>query len=148
MLGMPECALGFTHVGEPGFIDDAVADRPGMTQVVLLVTFCDRIAEPWQICARCLEIIERAEIARVGHVVVSGKVLLRVDVVIEAELALIAALVLGQYGYERAIHDLRNVRGYVVIHQIDRDRILAGCGNRIRWENTRPRDLTAGIGWE
>ena len=91
---MTKRALGFAHVGEAGFVDQAVADRPRVAEIVLLIALPDRVAESRHVRSRRLEIVKRAEIFFVGNVVVGRKILFLVNAVVETKLSLVAAVVL------------------------------------------------------
>src|ERR1700730_3196012 len=63
VLRMPKRALRFAHVGEAGFVNKAIADSPGMAQVVLLEALLNRVAESRQIGACRLKIVKGIEIS-------------------------------------------------------------------------------------
>src|SRR5437868_2425391 len=99
-------ALGLTHVIEAEFIDQTIADGPGMAEVVLLEALFDGVPEPRHVSARCLEGVERREVVFVREVVVGGEALLVVDAMVKAEGDLILAVVLGEHTHEGTVDGL------------------------------------------
>src|SRR5215472_11083639 len=95
---MLEGKLAFTHVGEAGFVDQGVGDRPGVAGVVLLIARSDFCAKSGDVRTGGLKVIEGLKLAVVGVVVVEAETLFRIDVVIETKGELILSVGTGGNG--------------------------------------------------
>ena len=99
-----------------------------MAGIELLITRTHVGAEARNICSRGLEVIERLKIRIVGEVVVEAEILARVNVVIEAESELVLCIGAGRYGL--IVDAVGPICSGDEAEHIDRDRILAGGGDR------------------
>src|SRR5579862_7899981 len=138
---MLEGQLALAHVGEAGFIDERIGNRPGVARIELLVARPHVGAETGNIGSRRLKVIERLKVRIVSEVVVKAEILARVYVVIEAQSDLVLRIGTGRH--RLIINAVRPVRSRDEAQHIDGNRILAGGRNRrvsagVGGENTTP----------
>ena len=74
-LRMLEGQLAFAHIGEAEFVDQRVADGPGVAGIELLVAGPDICSEARNIGSRGLEVVERLKVRIVREVVVETEIL-------------------------------------------------------------------------
>src|SRR5271166_2411518 len=92
---MLERKLTFTHVGKARFVDQRIADGPGVAGIVLLVSRSNLCAEAWHVRAGSLEIVKRLKLVVVGEIVIEAEILMIVDVMVESKSELIRIVETG-----------------------------------------------------
>src|SRR5579859_1179781 len=102
-----EGSLCFAVIVEAEFVDRAVADRPGVGQIVLLEAFGNDRRKAGHVGACGLELSEGQGYVVIVEVVVSAEILAVADAVVDLERELVAALGLHRRGLHRVAATLR-----------------------------------------
>src|SRR5579884_3143788 len=95
ILWMLKRALAFAVIGEAKFVDQGIADGPVVRQVPLLIAIAQDTSEAGHVCARELKVGDRLQDVVVVEIIISGKVLRRIDSMIKTEGRLVATSRLG-----------------------------------------------------
>jgi len=134
-LRMLEGSLRLTIVIEAEFVDGAVGDGPGMSEVPLLEALGHDAAKPWDIGASQLEKRERLHCAVIIEIVIDAQVLLIGEPVVDFDGELIPSDGFGGNRGDRAV----GACGRNELEQVDCCRIHASKGNLTVGKDRRKR---------
>src|ERR1700733_11900089 len=127
---MLEGQLAFAHISEASFIDQRIADGPGMAGIELLIAGADIGSESRNIRAGCLEIVEGLKIRVIGEVIIKAETLPLINMMVEAEGELILGI--GADWHSLIGHSIRTIGRRHEAQHIDCDRILTISGDYVR----------------
>ena len=123
------------HIGEAGLIHQSIGDGPGMAQVPLLKTIVIKVAKAGNSRTGRLEFVVGLQLTDIVEIVINAETLVAGNLLIKAHGELISVIGTHWHGLVQTRSDVS--RRNELLHQVDRNRILASYGNRRQSEKSR-----------